>query len=592
MLRKLQKYELIDEIGHGGMATVYRARDKSLDRFVALKVLHPHLQQRGEACTRFTREAKSVANLHHPHILEIYDYSGEDTSETFIAAELLTGPTLKGFVQERGEVPAEVAACIAIQVAAALAAAHAEGIVHRDVKPENVLIDRDERVKLTDFGIAHKVDTQAFTTAGQILGSPGHMAPEQVEGGQCDERSDVFSLGTVLYYCAIGRLPFVGENPHHLIKQLLEGEYPDPLQLKADIGSDFADIVSKALAYDPDDRYQSADAFKEALQQFLAEMGVDHPDVLLASYLRDTEGVKLQVYADVLERSLEIGAAAANRHDIPKAQSALGRALALDEGNEQALEILGELGRRRRRRKIANVSGSTIVFLAILVSGYVVWDWGSKSSVSIATDLVVEPTSAPGAKPNLSDSGDSTSTSNSVRRRKTAKESTLPLSDDRWVLFQPVPSNVSISVDGGPLRPFGPGFDGISLSVGSHQFDVVGAENCCQIWSKRVRITAGRGDFELPIHLQYNPARLYLKGPVPARAQVRITLPGNQVINGKIRDILTIPMKGLEVPVEISVKAPGYRTYEGIVRLRAGGSITKHDFTLEPSEKVSYNIVR
>jgi len=133
MLRKLEKYEVLDEIGHGGMATVYRARDSSLDRFVALKVLHPHLQRTSEARARFTREAKSVAKLRHPNILEIYDYSGEASAETYIAAELLTGPTLKAFVLEHKDVPPEIAASIALQLADALREAHANGIIHRDV---------------------------------------------------------------------------------------------------------------------------------------------------------------------------------------------------------------------------------------------------------------------------------------------------------------------------------------------------------------------------------------------------------------------------------------------------------------------------
>ncbi|MBW2507998.1 MAG: serine/threonine protein kinase, partial [Deltaproteobacteria bacterium] len=246
MLRKLEKYEVLDEIGHGGMATVYRARDSSLDRFVALKVLHPHLQRTTEARARFAREAKSVARLRHPHILEIYDYSGEASDETYIAAELLTGPTLKELVLNHEALPPEIAGCVAVQLADALAEAHAKGIIHRDVKPENALIHEDRCVKLTDFGIAHMVDTHNFTATGQILGSPGHMAPEQVEGRTCDARSDVFSLGTVLYFCSTGRLPFVGRNPHHLLKLLLGGEYPDPVRLRPEIGADLAAIMHKA----------------------------------------------------------------------------------------------------------------------------------------------------------------------------------------------------------------------------------------------------------------------------------------------------------------------------------------------------------
>ncbi len=311
MLRKLEKYEVLDEIGHGGMATVYRARDSSLDRFVALKVLHPHLQRTSEARARFTREAKSVAKLRHPHILEIYDYSGEASDETYIAAELLTGPTLKDFVLKQRELPAEIAACIALQLADALGAAHAKGIIHRDVKPENVLIHEDRCVKLTDFGIAYMVDAHTFTVTGQILGSPGHMAPEQVEGGTSDARSDVFSLGTVVYFCATGRLPFIGRNPHHLLKLLLEGEYPDPLRLRPSIGAELAQIMNKALSRAPGDRYPSADEMADRLRDFLTEMGIDDPDETLARYLAAPNEVTEQLEQNAVQRLLVLGAAAA-----------------------------------------------------------------------------------------------------------------------------------------------------------------------------------------------------------------------------------------------------------------------------------------
>src|SRR5690349_18736811 len=140
MLKRVEKYDIVDEIGHGGMATVYRARDSRLDRLVALKVMHPHLQGAPEARQRFAREAVTVARLRHPSILEIYDYSGEGSEVSFISTELLTGPTLKRFVEDHPDIPPEIAACMTIQVARALGAAHAEGVVHRDVKPENVLL--------------------------------------------------------------------------------------------------------------------------------------------------------------------------------------------------------------------------------------------------------------------------------------------------------------------------------------------------------------------------------------------------------------------------------------------------------------------
>ena len=581
MLRKLEKYEVLDEIGHGGMATVYRARDSSLDRFVALKVLHPHLQRTSEARARFTREAKSVARLRHPHILEIYDYSGEASDETYIAAELLTGPTLKDFVLEHKEVPAEIAACIALQLAEALGAAHAKGIIHRDVKPENVLIHEDRCVKLTDFGIAYMVDTHTFTATGQILGSPGHMAPEQVEGGTCDARSDVFSLGTVLYFCATGRLPFIGRNPHHLLKLLLGGEYTDPLRLRPGIGEGLAGIISEALAREPADRYQSAGEMAQDLRAFLVEMGIDDPDELLARYLANPEEVSGELHERSLQRLLEIGESAAKRGDVAKAQAALSRALALDDGNEHALKLLGSLGRRRRRNMLITIVVSGLILVMAGV-GYAAWLRGESETAAIdggdpageAEGLEGLPQRVPAERPTEPD----------TEEPATAKEDAVKVAEPagpRWVVFKPSPPNVSISVDGGPLKPYGPDFQRVRLKVGSHTFRFVGAEDCCEERVVRRRIPAGARDFELSVKLRYRPARLYLKGPAPADATVRITLPGNRRVTGRIREILRIPMSSLQASAQVQISAPGYRAHESVLQLRAGGDLTEHSFELE-----------
>jgi serine/threonine-protein kinase len=584
MLRKLEKYEVLDEIGHGGMATVYRARDSSLDRFVALKVLHPHLQRTSEARARFTREAKSVAKLRHPHILEIYDYSGEASEETYIAAELLTGPTLKDFVLKHKDMPPEIAVCIALQLADALSEAHDKGIIHRDVKPENVLIHEDRCVKLTDFGIAHMVDTHTFTATGQILGSPGHMAPEQVEGGTCDVRSDVFSLGTVLYFCATGRLPFVGRNPHHLLKLLLEGAYPDPLRLRPAVGAELAGIMNKALARAPGERYQSAAEMAGALRAFLVEMGIDDPDEVLARYLADPIEVTQALHQHSLQRLLTIGASAAKTGDVPKAQAALSRALALDDGNDHALKLLGSLGRRRRRNTLIAIA--TFALAVVMAgAGYVAWLRGEVVAAETeSVGAIVEmPSGAPSMPDEANESADP-STEPSIEEQATAQEDTnkeaVP-DGRRWVVFKPTPPNVSISVNGSPLKPYGPDFRRVRLKVGNHTFRFVGAEGCCEERVIRRRIPAGARDFELSVKLRYKPARLYLKGPAPAAATVRITLPGNRRVAGRIREILRIPMRSLQASAQVQISAPGYRAHKSVVQLRAGGDPTEHSFTLE-----------
>lgn len=587
MLRKLEKYEVLDEIGHGGMATVYRARDSSLDRFVALKVLHPHLQRTSEARARFTREAKSVAKLRHPHILEIYDYSGEASDESYIAAELLTGPTLKEFVLKQRELPAEVAACIALQLADALGAAHAKGIIHRDVKPENVLIHEDRFVKLTDFGIAYMVDAHTFTVTGQILGSPGHMAPEQVEGGTSDARSDVFSLGTVLYFCATGRLPFIGRNPHHLLKLLLEGEYPDPLRLRPSIGAELAQIMNKALSRAPGDRYPSADEMADHLRDFLTEMGIDDPDETLARYLAAPNEVARELQQNAVERLLVLGAAAAKAGKVSNAQAALSRVLALDDGNERALKLLGSLGRRRRANLLIALVASGLV-LSLAGLAYLGWRRaeGAPAETRIVPIAEQDASGASGETAEPIDVRPSIRAENeqAIADEKSpadeAKEEATP-SGRRWVVFKPTPPNVSISVNGSPLKPYGPDFQKVRLKVGNHTFRFVGAEGCCEDRVVRRRIPAGARDFELSVRLRYKPARLYLKGPAPADATVRITLPGNRTVTGRIREILQIPMSTLQSSAQVQIRAPGYRTYRTVVKLRAGADLTEHSFKLE-----------
>jgi serine/threonine-protein kinase len=216
----LDKYELLERVGQGGMAVVYRGLDRSLKRVVAIKILHKHLSDYQEARDRFEREAQAVAKLRHENILEIFDYSGADDAKaagsSYIVTEFIDGTTLKQAVTDRPLQFPEIGAMIILQVCRALAHAHAAGILHRDVKPENVMIRSDGVVKLMDFGISHMLDLERLTVTGQLLGSPAYMAPEHVEGRQLDFRTDVFAAGIVLYQLTVGRLPFEGKNPHEV----------------------------------------------------------------------------------------------------------------------------------------------------------------------------------------------------------------------------------------------------------------------------------------------------------------------------------------------------------------------------------------
>jgi len=209
-----ERYRLLREVGQGGMAVVYRAIDETLKREVAIKILHPHLASEPESKARLEREAQSVAKLHHENILEIFDYSGLDSPSSYIVTEFIDGQTLKELLAARPFGYPEIAALVAVEICGALAHAHAAGIIHRDVKPENVMIRKDGVLKLMDFGIAQAIDLQRMTVTGQLLGSPAYMAPELIEGKPLDFRTDVFAVGIMLYQLATGSLPFAGKNPH------------------------------------------------------------------------------------------------------------------------------------------------------------------------------------------------------------------------------------------------------------------------------------------------------------------------------------------------------------------------------------------
>jgi serine/threonine-protein kinase len=580
MLRRLGKYELLDEIGHGGMATVYRARDAKLDRLVAIKVLHPHLQKAPEARVRFTREAQSVAKLEHPHIVQVYDYSGEDSDESFIAAELLTGPTLKRFAEENPEVPPEIAACIALQIARALGAAHARGIVHRDVKPENVMLHERRLVKLTDFGIAQMVDSQSFTATGQILGSPGHMAPEQIEGGDVDARTDLFSLGTVLYFLAVGRLPFTGRNPHQVLKRIVDGEVADPLRVRPALGAPLRGIILKALARDPNDRYASASELEAALTAFLASVGVDEPDAELVAYLADPTAHAATLRARVLGRLLERGRRAVVVKDRATAVECFDRVLAMDEGNTEVLQLLERLGRGDRRVVYA---GGIAVLVGAAALAAILWprppvdpppdaglvlDTSDAGPLAAALDAATDAADAAAdAAAPIPDAGLDARPALTVEPEPDAGRRRPVSTAARLVEINPSPQNVLVSVDGAPAREWGPRFRSVELSPGPHTFRFEAPSGCCEPLELQVRIPPGDEPYTLPARLPFRPARLYVTA-MPA--DVEVVAGRGAAARGRTRAVISIPMATAEEVREFRVTAAGHEVYTSRVPLRAG----------------------
>src|SRR5688572_12867683 len=287
---------MLEEVGHGGMAVVYRGTDSVLEREVAVKVLHPHLADREESRERLRREALAVAKLRHENILEIFDYSGADAQESYIVTEFIHGPTLREWIDETLDPRPAIAALIVHRLCLALSHAHKGGIVHRDIKPENVMIrSEDGCVKLMDFGIAQILDNQKLTLTGQLIGSPAYMAPELISGRPLDQRTDLFSVGILLYQLATGELPFAGRNPHEVLNRIADGDYPAPSTICPLVDRELESIMACALATNPDDRYQTVEAFGKALEAYLDEMGVQPAGVELASYFRNPKSYVVEL---------------------------------------------------------------------------------------------------------------------------------------------------------------------------------------------------------------------------------------------------------------------------------------------------------
>jgi len=338
------RYELTHLIARGGMAQVYRARDRLLDRPVAIKVLFPELSVDRAFVERFRREAQAAANLSHPNIVPVFDW-GEDGGTYFIVMEFIDGEPLSAVLRASGPLPPPRVVDIGVHVAAALAYAHRHGVIHRDVKPGNVLITSDGQVKVTDFGIARAVNTEeSLTQTGAVMGTATYFSPEQAEGIGVDSRSDIYSLGVVLYEMVAGRPPFLGDTPVAVASKHVRDQPPLLRDLAPSVPPALEAVIMKAMAKSPDQRYSTADELRADLERFAERRPV---------VAGDPEATQLQQTVDTTGVIGAIGRTQA----VPPVDLYLGGEVPQSED-----EI-----RRKRTRRLAALLVVLLIALAVIV---------------------------------------------------------------------------------------------------------------------------------------------------------------------------------------------------------------------------------
>ncbi len=261
------RYELLEKIGEGGMSRVYRGRDNLLRRSVAVKILKDQMTGDADFIRRFRREAQAAAGLSHPHIVNVYDV-GEENEIYYIVMEYVDGKNLKQYIREKGRLAVSEAVAIARQIAEALAQAHAAGVIHRDIKPQNILFSRDGQVKVADFGIAIAADGSTLTCSDDVFGSVHYFSPEQARGNLAGKQSDLYSLGIILYEMVTGRVPFSGESPVSVAMKHVQEPIEPPRRLVPSIPEPLERIILKAVQKEPAKRYQDAESFLEDLKLF------------------------------------------------------------------------------------------------------------------------------------------------------------------------------------------------------------------------------------------------------------------------------------------------------------------------------------
>ena len=397
--KPLGRYLLLDVLGHGAMASVFRARDTQLGREVAVKVMGMNVATRGQGAERFRREAQAVAALKHPGIVEIYDFVDATAEEpSYIVAELIEGQTLRRMLDERqARLLPEVAALMALPLAEALATAHAHGIVHRDVKPDNVMLEHSgdrSRVVITDFGVAHITGLETMTASGALVGSPAYMAPEQARAHEIGPGTDIWALGVLLYEMATSCLPFPGKDPFCVIAGIVQGSFRRPSQIAATVGPRFERVVLRCLRPNLADRYANAGELAADLRELAGEAGLVPEQPALHRFLDDPAKFEAELRPKVADAAVAQARKRAHRGELARALAEIGRATAYMPDHSGANALLKKLSAGRTALRVVGIAVAALVLAS---AAWLAWHppWRKPAPAAAAMQPMTPPKPSP-----------------------------------------------------------------------------------------------------------------------------------------------------------------------------------------------------
>jgi serine/threonine protein kinase len=350
--RTIRNFEIKELIATGGMAAIYKAVQVSLDRIVAVKILHGHLAQDTNFITRFEREAKAAANLKHENIVNIIDY-GKANEVYFIAMEYVEGRSLKEVIASVKFTPYDIALEIAYEIGKGLWHAHQKGVVHRDIKPANILIGYDGIVKIADFGLAQAQDLTSVTITGSIVGTPAYMSPEQAGGKKVDFRTDIFSLGVLVYEMITGIKPFKGENYSSVIHEILTVKPSPPLEANPLIPREINDVIEKMLDKDPDQRYQSVAEVNQAISSYFKARNIEVNRAHVGAFITTPDELFQHLVKERKDKHFE-RAMYFMKCPTPKIDEAIhefSKVVHLDPDDTQAQKYLADLKKKKQSVK-------------------------------------------------------------------------------------------------------------------------------------------------------------------------------------------------------------------------------------------------